>query len=265
MVADPCDTPVTTPWLLTMATGLLFEDHATGRPVRTLPEESRALAMSCAVAPTATDADEGLTATVATGAGCVGGVEVTVSTDVSARPLLAAMMRVVPAATPRASPEGETVATPLLVVDHVIVAFIVFPDPSRAWAANCRVAPAARLAVAGVRLTDASVGGGGEICAPTRTGIVSARPALDLIARFRRQLDISAPRNRRAVRCDGDGWARGTCCREDGLTRFGNLVEGGARGFILARAGRDGGTERGSLEERQSSGQLVPERHTPSG
>jgi hypothetical protein len=66
MVAVPAATPVTSPLPLTVAAALLLVAQVTTRPVSAFPAESRGVAVSCTVAPTATLAVPGLTATVAT-------------------------------------------------------------------------------------------------------------------------------------------------------------------------------------------------------
>src|SRR5437773_4391518 len=67
IVAEPATFPVTSPVPVTVATGVLLLDHATGRPVSTVPFASFRVAVSCCVCPTGTLADAGLTVTDATG------------------------------------------------------------------------------------------------------------------------------------------------------------------------------------------------------
>jgi hypothetical protein len=54
---------------LTLATVVSFEDQVTARPGRGLPLASLGVAVSCAVCPTGTLEDEGVTVTLATAAG----------------------------------------------------------------------------------------------------------------------------------------------------------------------------------------------------
>src|SRR5437762_14142173 len=67
IVAEPATFAVTSPVPVTVATGVLLLDHATGRPVSTVPFASFRVAVSCCVCPTGTLADAGLTVTDATG------------------------------------------------------------------------------------------------------------------------------------------------------------------------------------------------------
>src|SRR5574337_11399 len=67
MLADPAATPVATPSEVTLAAPGVPLDHDTGRPVSTFPAESRAVAVSCTDCPTVSEAEAGLTETVATG------------------------------------------------------------------------------------------------------------------------------------------------------------------------------------------------------
>lgn len=69
IVMGPAATPVTSPVELTVALNPLDVAHTTWRPVSGLPFPSRVLAVSCWVAPTAIEAVEGETVTIATGEG----------------------------------------------------------------------------------------------------------------------------------------------------------------------------------------------------
>src|SRR5438128_2029441 len=69
MVAAPTATPVTKPVGATVASAGVLDVQLTDRPESTLPAESRSVAVSGSVAPTATLAAAGLTVTVATGGG----------------------------------------------------------------------------------------------------------------------------------------------------------------------------------------------------
>ena len=77
---DPAVTPVATPVGLTVATARAVEAQVITRPVKTPPAESRVVAVNDAVAPTATEAEAGVTVTDATG------TTITVRDDVSALP-----------------------------------------------------------------------------------------------------------------------------------------------------------------------------------
>src|SRR5436190_14066954 len=66
-VAEPTATAVTSPLPFTVATPLLLLDQVTVLPVRTVPIESRSVAVSCAVCVGSRLADAGLTLTEATG------------------------------------------------------------------------------------------------------------------------------------------------------------------------------------------------------
>ena len=58
---------MTTPELETLATDVLLDDQVTVRPVSSFPEASWVVALNWVVAPTATDAEGGLIATLPTG------------------------------------------------------------------------------------------------------------------------------------------------------------------------------------------------------
>src|SRR5256885_2199799 len=72
MVADPAATPLTSPRPFTVARLVLLLIHITVRPVNTLPAASRSVVVSCTVLPASTVAEDGVTVTVATGAGAGG-------------------------------------------------------------------------------------------------------------------------------------------------------------------------------------------------
>jgi hypothetical protein len=121
------------------------------RPVSVPPAESRVVAVNDAVPPTTIVAEAGATMTEATG------TTTTVSADVSALPSLVAIMDAEPAATPVATPELVTVATPVFVdVQEMTRPVNVPPAESRVVAVNEAVPPTAILAVAGVTVTDAT-------------------------------------------------------------------------------------------------------------
>jgi hypothetical protein len=151
IVADPSATVVTTPPVLTNATGALLVDHVIVRPVNGLPLASRGVAVSCTVCPTATLAVAGLTVTDATGT----------LVDVMAAVLVAlshaAVMMAVPAASAVTNPVPFTVATPALLLVHVTARPVnTFPFASLGVAVTCTVCPTMILAVAGLTVTEAT-------------------------------------------------------------------------------------------------------------
>jgi hypothetical protein len=134
IVAEPAATPVTTPLDDTVAMPVLELDHVTVRPVSTLLFASRVVAVSCTVRPTATLGVAGATLTDATGTG------VTVTLAVPLFPSLVAVIVAEPAATPVTTPLEETVAIPVLELDHVTarpVSTLLFA--SYAVAVSCTV------------------------------------------------------------------------------------------------------------------------------
>ena len=114
-VAEPAATPVTTPLDETVAIPVLELDHVTARPESTAPFASYAVAVSCAVCPTLTLAVAGETLTDATGTVTA----VTLTEAVPLFPSLVAVMVAEPAAIPLTTPLDETVAMPVLELDHV--------------------------------------------------------------------------------------------------------------------------------------------------
>src|SRR6184192_2207479 len=115
IVADPGVTPETSPLLLTAATAVLELDHVTVRPESGAPLASFGVAVSCTVWPACTDAEGGVTSTLATG------TFVTVTDEVPLVPSLVAVIVAVPGVTPETSPLLLTVATAVLELDHVTV------------------------------------------------------------------------------------------------------------------------------------------------
>jgi hypothetical protein len=134
IVAVPCAFPVTSPDPLTPATVLALELQVTVRPVSAFPAESRGVAVSCTVAPTATLAVPGLTATVATG------TRLTVTVAVPLFPSLVAVMVTLPTVSAVTSPLPLTVATAEALVAHVTGRPVsVLPAESRSVAVSCTV------------------------------------------------------------------------------------------------------------------------------
>src|SRR5207249_6805256 len=115
IVAVPGVTPDTSPLLLTVATAVLELDHVTVRPESAFPPASLGVPVSCTVWPACTDAEGGVTSTVATG------TFVTVTDEVPLFPSLVAVIVAVPGVTPDTSPLLLTVATAMLELDHVTV------------------------------------------------------------------------------------------------------------------------------------------------
>jgi hypothetical protein len=154
VTGPPAATAVTKPVASTVATALLVELHVTVRPVSTVPLMSVSVAVSCCVGvtPSTRLAENGVTATVLTGA------SVTVIEDV---PIFVSLVAVIvtgpPAAIPVTKPVASTVATALLLEDHVTVRPVsTVPFASLATAVSCCVPPTATLAVPGVTVTVAT-------------------------------------------------------------------------------------------------------------
>src|SRR5690349_669673 len=69
MLAEPVATALTAPLALILATEGAELVQVTLRPVRTLPAESRSVAVACVLPPTTSDDDPSATDTLATGDG----------------------------------------------------------------------------------------------------------------------------------------------------------------------------------------------------
>ena len=151
MVAEPAALPVTSPLVLTVAIVVLLLDQVMGRPGNGLPFPSAAVAVSRTVCPACTEAEDGLTLTVATG------MAVTVTAAVPFWPSLVAVIVAVPATTPVTSPLPSTAATALLLLDHVTVRpDNGYPSASSGVAVSCTPAPISTLTSAGLTRTDAT-------------------------------------------------------------------------------------------------------------
>src|SRR6266581_7241145 len=151
IVAEPATTPLTSPLLLTVATAVLLLDHAIVRPDSGLPAASFGVAVSWSALPAGTLAEAGLTVTDATGT-CT-----TVMADVPLCPSLVAVIVAVPATFPVTRPLVLTVATVVLLLDHVTVrpvSTLLFASLS--VAVSWTVFPSFTLAVAGATVTDAT-------------------------------------------------------------------------------------------------------------
>src|SRR5207244_8879355 len=151
IVAVPGVTPDTSPLLLTVATAVLELDHVTVRPERGAPLASFGVAVSCTVWPACTEAEGGVTSTVATG------TFVTLIDEVPLFPSLVAVIVAVPGVTPDTSPLLLTVATAVLELDHVTVRpERGAPFPSFGVPVSCTVWPARPEAEGGVTSTAAT-------------------------------------------------------------------------------------------------------------
>src|SRR5207302_1115490 len=155
IVAEPTTRPVTSPLAVTVATAVFELPHVTVRPVSGLPFASLGVATSCTVWPTCTLALAGLTDTEATGAGA--------GTVIAAVPLCPSLVAVIvaePAARAVTSPLPLTVATVVLLEDHVITRpDSGLPLASCGVAVSCTVCPTGTLAVAGLTDTEATGAG----------------------------------------------------------------------------------------------------------
>jgi len=153
IVAEPAPTPATSPLPFTVATPVLPLDQVTTRPVSGLPAESRGVAVSCTVCPTYRLPDGGLTVTDATG------TVVTVTLEEALLPSLATVIVAEPTASAVTSPLPFTVATPVLLLDQVMILPVrTAPVESRSVAVSCAVCVGSRLADAGLTLTEATGG-----------------------------------------------------------------------------------------------------------
>src|SRR5438046_773582 len=151
IVAVPGFTPDTSPLLLTVATAVLELDHVTVRPESGSPSASLGVPVSCTVWPACTEAEGGVTSTVATG------TFVTVTDEVPLLPSLVAVIVAVPGVTPDTSPLLLTVATVVLELDHVTVRpESGFPPASFGVPVSCTVWPACTDAEGGVTSTVAT-------------------------------------------------------------------------------------------------------------
>src|SRR5439155_994629 len=151
IVAEPGVTPETRPLLLTVATAVLELDHVTVRPESGVPPASLGVAVSCTVWPACTDAEGGVTSTVATG------TFVTVTDEVPLFPSRSAVIVAEPGVTPETRPLLLTVATAVLELDHVTVRpESGFPPASLGVPVSCTVWPACTDAEGGVTSTVAT-------------------------------------------------------------------------------------------------------------
>src|SRR5437870_9487813 len=151
IVAVPGVTPDTSPLLLTAATAVLELDHVTVRPESGFPPASFGVAVSCTVWPACTDAEGGVTSTVATG------TFVTLIDEVPLFPSLVAVIVAVPGDPQGAGQVKRTVATAVWELDHVTVRpESGAPFASLGGAVSCTVWPACTDAEGGVTSTVAT-------------------------------------------------------------------------------------------------------------
>jgi hypothetical protein len=149
MTAVPAATADTKPVDDTLARVGSLDDHVTTRPLRELLLMSVTVAISWCVRPTVSVADDGLTATAATGT-------VTVTDAVPVLLSLVAVATVLPPPTAVTKPFASTVATAGLLEVHVTTRpFRTLVFASLTVAVNCCVAviPSTRLAEAGLTVT----------------------------------------------------------------------------------------------------------------
>src|SRR5579862_4114716 len=140
IVAVPGPTPVTRPALFTVATPLLLELHAMGRPVSTLFDASRNVAVAVVVLATWMPGDPSDTVTEATA------TAVTVTLSVALTLPLAAVMVVVPEPIAVTNPDAFTVAAAGLLLVHVMGAHPVRSvAPATGVAASCTELPITRV------------------------------------------------------------------------------------------------------------------------
>jgi hypothetical protein len=153
IVTEPTASPLTRPLPFTPASAVLPLDHVTARPESALPLASLGIAVSCAVCPTATLGEGGLTLTDATGAGA----GVTVNAAAPFFPSLVAVIVADPAAMPVTAPLPLTVASAELLLTQVTTRpESGVPFASLGVAVSWIGSPTLTLADAGVTLTDAT-------------------------------------------------------------------------------------------------------------
>jgi len=141
------------PDVVTVATLGLEVAHVIVRPVSTLPVESLSVALSWALAPTASVSLLGETVTEETG------TSVTEMVDVPLFPSLVAVIVAEPGATAATRPDAETVAAAVALEDHVTVwPESTFPPASRTVAVSCDVLLTLSVAELGETDTDATAG-----------------------------------------------------------------------------------------------------------
>jgi hypothetical protein len=181
IVAVPAPMAVTRPDAETVLMLVLLELQLTVRPVSTLLLASRVVAESCTVPPTWRLDVAGDTDTDATGTGAPA---LTVIADEEVIPSLEAVIVAEPAATAVASPDPETVATPVLLELQLITRPVsTVPLASRVIADSCTVPAICTLAVGGDTDIDATGTGSGaltlrdaEPVSPSLEAVIAAMP-----------------------------------------------------------------------------------------
>src|SRR5688572_11275227 len=189
MVALPGECAVTTPVDVTVATLGRFVDHITTRPVSGLPATSSGCACSCAVWPSISDCEVGVTRTDATG------MADTVTDAWSVFPSEEAVMMAPPGASAVTVPFALTVATPSLLLLQVIGRPVrIPPDAALVSAVNWKLSSTNSDLLPGVTRTLATGIAVTVTCAmPLRPPVLAAtwtvpifravtRPPLDTVA-----------------------------------------------------------------------------------
>ncbi len=175
IVTEPAATPLTTP-PLTVATPALLLAQVTERPLNAVPLASLGVAVSWTACPAWTLAVAGLTLTEATG---------TAVTDTVAVPLYPSLVAVIvaaPTAAALTTPVPLTMATPALLLAHVMARpASVLPFASWSVATSETVPPTVTVTAPGATLSDATGGGDGS------TTVTAAESRLlPLLARIKR-------------------------------------------------------------------------------
>jgi hypothetical protein len=179
IVVLPAATPVTNPLADTVATALFPLDQLTVCPFSTAPVESSAVAVSCTVAPTWTDAGFGSTLTLATAAGGGGVGEVIVTVPESLAPPVVALTLNFPFDFPAVYNPEDVMVPPVALHEAVIG----LDDPSLhvAMAAYCCVASVMSVTELGDIETLLTVAAGTLMLAvpvfPSLVAVMVAEPA----------------------------------------------------------------------------------------
>jgi hypothetical protein len=168
IVVVPAASAVTKPFAETDATDVLLDAQPNVRPLSADPLASRAVAVNCCEPPTATCVTDGLTTTDATGADTVSDAE-------PERPSLVAVISAVPALPAVTSPLAETVATSVLLLDHVTVRPVrIVPSAARAVAVAVVVDPLLNVAAPSATVTLATaIGLMVSVAAPLRPSLLA--------------------------------------------------------------------------------------------
>jgi len=132
MFAVPGATAVTSPWLLTVATAVLFELQVTARPVSVWPFASSVVAVASEFPTAEIELADKVTLTVATGA------SVTVIDELPLLPSLVAVTVTVPTPVAVTRPLASTAAAAgLLEIHATVLPFNSVPFASRVTAVSC--------------------------------------------------------------------------------------------------------------------------------